>query len=321
MTASHPVIVIPADDPPQLQGSPRLEELRRHGEVVMFTDRPGTADEKIRRVRGATCMINSRSAVKWPGEVLRQLPELRMIAVCGIGTDAIDLEACRELGIVVSNIPGRTAPVVAEHALGLLLAVAKRACLHTGRLQRGVWGGPDNVYLRGKTLGLLGAGSIAAEMARLGQAIGMNVIAWTFHPTDQRAVDLGVRFLSLDELLRQSDAVSLHLRLTEQSRGLLGRRELALLKPGAIIVNTARGAIIDMAALAEALQEGKLGGAGLDVFDIEPLPRDHAILGCENIVLTPHNADQTPEGMDMLNAGVTENVIAFLQGQPRNRVV
>jgi len=315
------IITIPGDHPPQLQGSPHLERLRQHGEVRLFTDRPADDDEKVRRCADATCLINSRSAIKWPGAVLRRLPALRMIAVCGIGTDAIDLEAARAQGIVVCNIPGRTAPVVAEHALGLMLAIAKRAWFQTNELKQGRWTGMDNVTLRGKTLGIVGAGAIAAEMIRLGKAIGMNVVAWTFHPTPERAAQLGVTFAALDDVLRAADVLSIHVKLTDQSRGLIGARELALLKPGALLVNTARGVIVATPALVSALDSGHLGGAGLDVFDIEPLPPDHPLLQCQHIVLTPHNADQTPEGMELLNAGVADNVIAFLEGRLQNRVV
>jgi D-3-phosphoglycerate dehydrogenase len=148
----------------------------------------------------------------------------------------------------------------------------------------------------------------------------MEVVAWTFNPTPERAARLGVRFLPLDDVLRLSDVVSVHVKLTPESRGLLGARELGLMKPGALLVNTARGAIVDTAALVAALRAGRLGGAGLDVFDQEPLPADHPLLGCEQVVLTPHNADQTPEGMDLLNQGVVDNVIAFLEGRPQNVV-
>src|SRR5436190_13297343 len=168
-------IVIPGDDPPQLQGSPHLERLRPHGTVVLHADRPTSSEEKLRRARDAVCLINSRGAVKWPGDLLRQLPHLRMISVCGIGTDAIDLEVAREKDIVVCNLPGRTAAIVAEHAFGLMFAVAKRAWFQTNELKQGRWTRGDNVYLHGKTLGLIGAGAIAAEMARLARAIGMRV--------------------------------------------------------------------------------------------------------------------------------------------------
>jgi D-3-phosphoglycerate dehydrogenase len=321
MAAAQPLIVIPGDDPPQLQGSPHLQRLEARGTVRMWVDRPATAEEKVRRATGATCLINSRSAIKWPADVLRQLPELRMIAVCGIGTDAIDLEAARRQGIVVSNIPGRTAPVVAEHALGLMFAVAKRAWFSTNELKHGRWTLRDNVFLRGKTLGLVGAGHIAAEMARLGRAVGMRVLAWTYHPSAERAEKLGVEFVALEQLLASADVVSLHVKLTEESRGLLGARELGLMKQGALLINTARGAVVDTAALVEALRSERLGGAGIDVFDVEPIPADHPLLQCEQVVLTPHNADQTPEGLEMLNEGVVDNVLAFLDGRPQNRVV
>jgi phosphoglycerate dehydrogenase-like enzyme len=319
--ASDVVIVIPGDDPPQVAGSHHLDRLKPHGRVILHTNRPATAEEKVRRAADAVCLINSRGAVKWPGDVLRRLPRLKMITVCGIGTDAVDLEAAKELGIVVCNLPGQTAPIVAEHALGLMLAVARRAWYSTNELKSGRWTSVDNVYLRGKTLGLVGAGSIAAEMARLARAIGMDVVAWTFHPTPERAARLGVTFVSLDELLSRSDVVSLHVKLTSESRGLIGPEQIRRMKPGAMLVNTARGPIVDSNAMIGALNSGHLGGAGLDVFDDEPIPAGHPLLACEQVVLTPHNADQTPEGWDMLNGGVVDNVIAFLQGRPRNRVV
>jgi D-3-phosphoglycerate dehydrogenase len=314
------VIVIPGDDPPQIQGSPHLERLRRYGEVRLHTGRPATAEEKLARARDAVCLVNTRGAVKWPREALLALPRLRMATVCGIGTDSFDLATARERGIVICNIPGKTAPIVAEHAFGLMLAVAKRAHYQTARLKAGRWGGVDNVYLHGKTLGVVGTGAIGGEMARLGRALGMDVVAWTFHPEPARAAELGVRYVELDDLLRTADVVSLHVRLSPESRGLIGTRELGLMKPGAILVNTARGPVVDTDALVAALEAGRLAGAGLDVFDTEPLPTNHPILACEQVVLTPHNADQTPEGMDILNAGVVDNVIAFLEGRPQNVV-
>ena len=315
------VIVVPGDDPAQIQGSPQLNRLKPYGEVILYTDRPRSFEEQVARVQDAVCLMNTRGAVKWTAEALRAVPKLRMATVCGIGTDSFDLPTARELGIVICNIPGRTAPIVAEHAFGLMMAAAKRAWFQTAELKAGRWTRMDNVYLHGKTLGLLGAGNIGAVMARLGRAIGMEVVAWTFHPTPERAAALGVTFLpSRDEVLRRADVVSLHVKLSPESRGLIGARELQLMKPGAILVNTARGAMVDTAALVAALRSGHLSGAALDVFDQEPLPPSHPILGCDQIVLTPHNADQTPEGMDILNAGVVDNVIAFLEGRPQNVV-
>ena len=321
MRIARPRIAIPGDDPPQLQDTPQLERLRAYGELVLHQDRPATPEEAVRRVRGAACMINSRSAVKWPGDLLRALPDLKMITVCGIGTDAIDLAAARALGIVVCNIPGQTAPIVAEHALALMFAVARQAWFQTDLVKRGGWKTGFNLYLRGKTLGVLGAGPTGSEMIRLGSAVGMQVQAWTFHPTADRARDLGVSFVPLEQLLRTSDVVSIHVKLTDATRELIGRRELSLMKPGALLINTARGAIVDNRALAESLDAGRLGGAGLDVFEMEPPPADHPLLRCEQVVLTPHVADQNAEGMEILNCGAVENVIAFLEGRPQNRVV
>ncbi|HVW39126.1 MAG TPA: hypothetical protein VHB99_17545, partial [Pirellulales bacterium] len=157
MTLSRPLIVIPGDDPIQIRNSPHLARLAPYGEIVLYPDRPADDAEKVRRVREATCLINSRSSVTWPPHVLKQLPRLRMFAICGIGTDAIDLNVARELGVDVRNLPGRTAPIVAEHALGLLLAASKRAWFQTNELKEGRWTGMQNIYLRGKTLGVIGA--------------------------------------------------------------------------------------------------------------------------------------------------------------------
>src|SRR5581483_5252607 len=167
------------------------------------------------RLAGAEVLLNSRSQVKWPGHLLRQLPHLKMIAVCGIGTDAVDLETARERGIVVSNIGDVTAPVVAEHALALMLAVAKRSAFYTDELRQGRWASLLAIVLRGKMLGLIGAGPIAVETGKLARAIGMNVQAWTFHPSEERARRIGIPFVELDTLLATSDVVSVHVKLTE----------------------------------------------------------------------------------------------------------
>ena len=174
------------------------------------------------------------------------------------------------------------------------------------------------LFLQGKTLGVVGTGNIGAEMVRLGRALGMKVLAWTFHPSAERAAQMGVTFVELEDLLRRSDVVSLHLKLTEQSRHLIGQAEFSRMKPGSVLINVGRGALVDEEALAAALRSGHLGGAGIDVFQVEPLPPGHPLRGCEQVVLTPHCADMTPEGVELLNEGVVENVLAFLQGNPRN---
>ena len=201
-----------------------------------------------------------------------------------------------------------------------MFAVAKRAAFQTAELKAGRWARTENVFLQGKTLGVVGTGNVGREVARLGNALGMQVLAWTFHPSAERAAAQGVRFVELDDLLRRSDVVSLHVRLSDESIGMIGTRELALMKEGSLLVNCGRGELVDMAALAESLNSAHLAGAALDVFDVEPLPPDHPILACDQVVLTPHIADQTPEGIELLNEGVVSNVLAFLEGRPQNVV-
>ena len=312
-------VVIPGDYPAHIADSPHLSRLDPH-RVTVFSDLPGGLDEQVERARDADIILNSRAQVAWKEDSLRRLPRLALIATCSIGVDNIDLAVARELGILVCNQPGRTAPIVAEHALALLMAVAKRAAFFTASMRDGRWERMDTVYLNGKTLGVIGAGDIGGAVARLGRALGMNVVAWTPHPSPERAERLGVRFLALDELLALADAVSIHVKLTDQTRGLIGARELALMRPGALLVNTARGPVVDAAALKAALDSGHLGGAGLDVFAEEPLPAADPLLACEQVVLTPHCADTTPEGVDLLNGGAVDNILAFLRGEPRNVV-
>jgi D-3-phosphoglycerate dehydrogenase len=286
----------------------------------LYDNRPESADEQIRRVQHAEVIINTRGQVKWPGDVLRQLPKLRLATVCGIGTDAFDLDTARELGITVCNIPGRTAPVVAEHAFALMLALSRRTAWFTAAMKLGRWPRMLATSLVGKTLGVIGTGNIGCEMIRLSRGFGMNVVAWSFHPSEEKAERLGFAYVELDQLLNASDVVSLHIKLTDDSRALIGARELGLMKPGSLLVNTARGAVVDRDALIAALDSGHLAGAALDVFDVEPLPADDPLLECEHLVLTPHCADQTPEGIELLNTGCVDNVIAFLEGRPQNVV-
>lgn len=314
-------IVVPGDAPPQIQGSPHLERLKPYGDVELYTDRPETTEEKIRRAERADILINSRGMVKWHADVLKYLPKLKLISLCSIGTDMIDLDEAKKRGIAVCNQPGRTAPVVAEHSFGLMFALAKRAAFMTASMQSGKWPRIDNVYLQGKTIGIIGTGHIGSEMARLANAIGMNVIAWTYHPSVERAKQLSIEYVSFEDLLRMSDVVSLHVKLTDDSFHLIGERELALMKPNALLINVARGQIVDTDALVHALNRGHLGGAAIDVYEQEPPPTDHPLLKCEQVILTPHCADMTPEGVDLLNEGAVDNIIAFLEGNPKNVVV
>lgn len=319
--ARHVQIVVPGDAPVQIAGSPHLEKLRPYGDVVLYDTRPASVAEKIARVQDAEVIMNTRGAVTWGEAEFSRLPKLKMITTCSIGTDMFDLDAAKARGIAICNQPGRTAPVVAEHIFGLMFAVAKRTAYFTAAMKNGNWPRLDNAMLQGKTLGIIGTGNTGAEMARLARAIGMEVIAWTFHPSVERGEQLGVRFVEWDALLETADVISLHVALTGDTEGLIGKAELAKMKKGVLLLNGARGAIVDTDALADALNRGQVGGAGIDVFEEEPTPSDHPLFACDQVVLTPHCADMTPEGVDLLNSGAVENVIAFLEGRTQNAVV
>jgi D-3-phosphoglycerate dehydrogenase len=312
--------VVPADIPVQIQGCPQLERLAPYGDVVLHLGRPASSEEQMERVREADIIMNTKALVAWSGDAIRALPKLRMITTCSIGTDNIDLVTASELGIVVCNQPRATLKYVAEHILGMMMAASKRAAFQTAELKAGRWTKMDNIFLQGKTLGVIGTGNIGSDAARLARAIGMEVVAWTFNPSAERAARLGVRFVELDDLLRQSDVVSLNVRLSDETREMLGERELALMKEGSLLINGGRGGLVDTTAMINALKSGHLAGAAIDVFDQEPLPPDHPILSCEQVVLTPHSGDNTPEGIEALHEGAVDNIIAYLEGRPQNVV-
>jgi len=194
--------------------------------------------------------------------------------------------------------------------------VARQVVTVHNRTASGEWAKGQSIQLNGKTLGIIGLGAIGRQLARLGQGIGMRVISWTMHPNPQ----LGLELVELDELLRSSDVVSMHLRLSAQTDRFLGAAEFAKMKQGAIFINTARGPIVDEAALVEALRSGHLAGAGLDVFEQEPLPPNHPITQCPTAVLTPHCAGVTPEVLEAGLALSIDNVWSFLRGEPKNAV-
>jgi len=323
MSSTRPfkLLVVPDDEPPALAGTPlepRAKELAERTE--WHTTRPSGNQETIDRIREADVIINIRSAVSFPREVLEACPNLRLLSVWGTGVDHVDLEAAEELGITVSNTPGYGAPYVSEHALALALAVSRQLVQNDRRIRQGGWAAGYIDELYGKTLGVVGTGAIGRRMVQLGQGIGMNVVAWTFNPTPERAKEYGVEFLELEDLLRCSDVVSLHVALTPDSQGLIGRDQLALMKPTAILVNVARGAVVDEAALLEALQQGPIGGAGLDVFEVEPLPAGHPLTLLDNVVLAPHAGSMAYNGtMRGLEMSI-ENLERFAAGSPVNVV-
>jgi len=311
-------IVIPDDYPTVISGTRHLEKLKELGEVKVYTSKPQSTEEIVRRIKDADIVINLRAYCKFPAEVLKTAEKLKMISVWGTGTDNIDLDAVKELGITVTTTPDTATESVAEHALALMLAAARKIPQTDRQVKEGKWIRGLTTQLYGKTVGVIGTGVIGSHFAKLAKGIGMNVIAWTFNPSDEKAKNIGFKYVPLEQLLRESDVISIHLRLSDQTEGLIGKNEIAKMKSTAFIVNTARGRILDSEALVEALKEGKIAGGGLDVFKKEPIDPDDPILDLDNIVLTPHSAGQTPEVVDKgLNMAV-ENIADFLSGRPND---
>ena len=315
------LLVVPDDEPPALAGTPLEARVRSLAERTEWhTTRPTGNRDTIDRITEADAVINIRSAVPFPREVLAACPNLKLLSVWGTGVDHVDLVAAEELGITVANTPGYGAPYVSEHALALALAVSRQIVQNDRRIREGGWAAGFIDELYGKTLGVVGTGAIGRRMIQLGQGIGMNVVAWTFNPTPERAKEYGVDFLELDDLLRRADVVSLHVALTPDSVGLIGRERLALMKSTAILVNVARGAVVDEAALVAALQNGAIAGAGLDVFEVEPLPPGHSLTQLDNVVLSPHAGSMAYNGtMRGLEMSI-ENLEQFAAGSPVNVV-
>ncbi len=317
-------IVVPDDSPPVLTGTAAIERIRSAGDTVVFNTPPASEDDLIRRIEGANTVVNIRGYCKFPSHVLKAVGgSLRHLAVWGTGTDNIDLAAARRLGIVVSNTPGTATHALAEHALALLLAVARRVLSLDASVREGRWERGLLFECSGKTLGIVGTGAIGTRFAELGRCIGMRVIAWTLHPDAEKARRGGFAYIStLDDLLEQADVVSLHLRSSPDTRGIIGPQQLARMKAGAIFLNTARGDLVDEDALIAALRSGKVRGAGLDVFSTEPLQADNPLKRLPNVVLTPHTAGTTPEALERGLNLCADNVVSYLtRSEVLHRVV
>ncbi len=314
------LIVVPDDNPPALAGTPAFTRMQRLGEVRLYDSDATDPAVLVERLKDADVAVNIRGRTRFTAEVLARCPKLKLISIWGTGTDNVDLKAAAARGVTVTNTPGANAVAVAEHTVGMMLAAVKQFAQADQAMRQGGW--PRNLVpqLRGKRLGLVGTGLIGREVAAMGRGLGMEVVAWTFNPNDALASYVGFRYLGLDELLRTSDIISLHLRATPDTRHFLNRERLALLKPTAFVVNTARGALIDEAALVEWLREKRIAGAALDVFETEPLPPGHPLAALPNVLLTPHCAGMTPDSTLIgLNMAV-ENIEKFLKGDPEHVV-
>lgn len=291
-----PLIVVPDDAPPVLSPSDAFARLSDHDHRI-FTTLPSSAGELVERIAHAEAVINIRASTRFTADVLAQCPRLRVISIWGTGTDHVDLDAAKRRGIAVTNTPGVSAVAVAEHTLSLIFAVARQTVRIDRAVRGGEWPRGMVTQLRGKTLGIIGTGAIGREVARLAAGIGMPVIAWSFHP---RA---GYASVTLDDLFRRADVVSVHVRQSPDTLGMIRAAHFALMKPGAIFINTARGRIVVEQDLVDALRTERIAGAGLDVFETEPLPAESPLRLLQNVVLSPHAAgitrEATEEGLAM----------------------
>ncbi|MDQ0620722.1 D-2-hydroxyacid dehydrogenase family protein [Arthrobacter globiformis] len=288
---------------------------QRGVDVTVFNQHLATEAEVVETLQDASIIIAMRERTAFPGRILEQLPRLKLLVTTGAANASIDVEAAARLGITVCGTDG--SPTAApELAWALLLAFARDLTQEEAALREGRWQTGVGFELAGKTLGIVGLGKIGKRIASYGLAFGMEVLAWSQNLTEEAAAAAGARKVGKDELFRWSDVVSLHLRLSARSAGTVGERELRLLGPDGVLVNTARGPLVEQQALVTALHEGWIRGAALDVFDQEPLPAGHPLLGAPRTLLAPHLGYVTDASYRAFFGGALEDVTAWLDGSP-----
>ncbi len=313
---TRPLVVIPDDITGKYgKAADELAQLRAVADVVIHDTRP-TADDLAARIRDADIVLSFRPAfTRFPAAVLEQCPRLRFVCIAGVGVEDVDVPFASAHGIAVGNVVGSKRPV-AEHCLALMLDVARRVTEQDRAVRAGEWKSLQGIELGGKTLGIVGLSGIAREFAPLARGIGMEVLSWSRDNGAERAAAVGAVAAELDDVLARADVLSLHLRLFPELAGFMNAARFARMKEGAIFLNTARGELVDDASLVAALVDGRLRGAGLDVFAESPLPADHALRRLPNVVLTPSSAWNTVESsLRGLRTSIA-NVLAFIDGRP-----
>ncbi len=303
------------------RGNGDWSKLQARAEVVFFAEAFADEDDAAHKLADFEIVLSMRERTPLPGSLIDRLPKLRMLGMTGARNASLDTDACTARGVVVcstASAPGSTnGSATAELALGLMIAAARGltvgdANIRAGKFQMGV---PVGIGLNGKTLGLIGLGRLGSDMARYGHALGMKVIGWSQNLTAEKAAAAGATMVSKQDLLSTADVVSIHLVLSPRSRGLIGAADLALMKPGAILVNTSRGPIVDAAALLDAVRAGRIVAA-LDVYDREPMAPDDPLRSAPNTVLTPHLGYCVQETWEQFYPQSIENALAFLDGKP-----
>jgi phosphoglycerate dehydrogenase-like enzyme len=284
-------------------------------EVVVFPDHLKGLGEVAARLADFDAVVAMRERTAFPRALLEKLPRLKLLVTTGMRNASIDVAAAVERGVVVCGTSGLPYPT-AELTWGLILALLRQIPAEDRATREGRWQVSCGLGLSGKTLGVLGLGNLGSRVARVGRAFEMEVLAWSQNLTAERAAGAGATLVPKDELLARADVVTIHLVLSERTRGLIGARELGLMKRTAHLINTSRGPIVDEAAMVAALREGTIAGAGLDVYDDEPLPLDHPLRRLPNTVITPHLGYVTEEGYRVFYGHALEDVKAWLAGQP-----
>ena len=284
-------------------------------ELQVFTDHLADPSQLTARLKDSQIIMGMRERTPFPRSLLVQLPELRLLITTGDHNAAFDLEAATELGIVVSGT-GAAGEGPTELTWGLILGLMRNLPQEDRRTRQGSWGTTVGAGLKGRRLGLLGLGHIGARMARVGQAFDMKILAWSQNLSARRAAECGAILVDKESLFRESDIVSIHVRLGDRTRGLIGASELDLMNPSAYLVNTSRGQIVQEKALIDALERGTIAGAALDTFDVEPLPAEHPFLRQPNMILSPHLGYVTQENYRVYYTGVLEDIQAFCKGTP-----
>jgi len=296
-----------------IAGTRALERLRQNAEVHVLTEKLATEEELIRNLTGSQAIIPIRERTKFPASLLRMLPDLEFISQTGNHAYHIDIEAATRAGIIIALAPGGNSTT--ELTFGLMIGVMRRIPQSDQAMRRGQWPLVLGYVLKGKTLGILGLGKIGIEVAAIARAFGMKVIAWGPTLTAERAAQSQATFVALDDLLQQADVVSIHLKLSDQSKGLLDEGRLRLMKKSAYLINTARGAIVNEQALVDVLRARVIAGAALDVFMEEPLPANHPLLRLENVVITPHLGWPTDSGFAGFAENAVDNILDYVQGK------
>lgn len=290
-------------------------------EITVF-DRHLSEEEARVVLRPFDVLCTVRERMSLPRSLFEQLPNLKLVTIIGTSLPNLDLEAATEYGVIVSHSSvgnpahANTANATPELTWGLMIATVRHFSHEDRQMRAGGWQSTVGMILAGRTLGLLGLGRIGQRMAHYGHAFGMSVIAWSQNLTAERAAAVGVRRVEKDDLFRLSDVLSIHVRLSERTRGLVTARELVLMKPEAYLINTSRGPIVVEDDLIAALRTGRIAGAGLDVFDIEPLPAGHPFRSMENVTLTPHLGYVTHETLRAFYGDTLEAVVAYADGEP-----